>query len=118
MTGSTERRGINPSIAPSGDGCVECTAENGWWFHLRRCAQCGHIGCCDQSLGKHATAHFRATGHPIIASFEPGENWFYSYVTEEFTEGPHLAPPRSHPKDQTVPGPSDRVPVDWQSRLG
>jgi Zn-finger in ubiquitin-hydrolases and other protein len=109
--------GINPTIAPSGNGCVECTAENAWWFHLRRCAQCGHIGCCDQSLGKHATAHFHSTGHPIIASFEPGEDWFYSYVTGDFTDGPHLAPPRAHPKDQPVPGPRGRVPDDWQTQL-
>lgn len=109
--------GINPTVAPSGDGCVECTAENGWWFHLRRCAQCGHIGCCDQSLGKHATAHFHATGHPIIASFEPGETWFYSYVTGGFADGPHLAPPKSHPKSQPVPGPHGRVPDDWQTLL-
>lgn len=71
---SERTEGIDPSVPPSGTGCVECLAENSWWFHLRRCAQCGHVGCCDQSLGKHATAHFHATGHPIIASFEPGKH--------------------------------------------
>ncbi|MGB8908414.1 MAG: UBP-type zinc finger domain-containing protein [Candidatus Cybelea sp.] len=109
--------GINESAPPSGTGCVECLAEDSWWFHLRRCAECGHIGCCDQSLGKHATKHFRATGHPIIASFEPGEAWFYSYLTGDFMEGRRLAPPRSHPKDQPVPGPQGKVPADWESRL-
>ena len=109
--------GIDPAVPPSGTGCVECTAENGWWLHLRRCAQCGHIGCCDNSPKQHATAHFHSTKHPIIASFEPGEAWFYSYVTGEYVEGPHLAPPRAHPEDQPVPGPRGRVPADWQSRL-
>jgi hypothetical protein len=68
-------------------------------------------------LGKHATAHFRATGHPVIASFEPGEGWFYNYPSEEFLPGPTLAPPRWHPKDQPTPGPAGRVPADWESEL-
>jgi hypothetical protein len=107
--------GIDPSVPPSGNGCVECTAENGWWVHLRRCAQCGHIGCCDNSPKKHATAHFHNSAHPVIASYEPGEDWFYSYVSEEFLQGPVLASPRWHPKDQPVPGPAGRVPSNWQT---
>jgi Zn-finger in ubiquitin-hydrolases and other protein len=109
--------GIDPAVPPSGTGCVECTAENSWWFHLRRCTQCGHIGCCDTSPNKHATAHYHSTKHPIIASFEPGEAWFYSYETDGVVEGEHLAEPRWHPKDQPAPGPRGRVPADWQSRL-
>ena len=114
----SERHGsIDVTALPSGTGCAECTEESGWWFHLRRCAQCGHIGCCDSSLGKHATAHFQATGHPVIASFEPGETWFYSYATGDFVQGPHLAAPRWHPDDQPAPGPRGRVPDDWESKL-
>ena len=64
---------------PSGTGCVECLKTGGHWLHLRRCAECGHIGCCDNSPGKHATAHFAADAHPLIQSFEPGEEWFYCY---------------------------------------
>ncbi len=109
--------GIDPSVKPSGTGCAECTAQNKWWFHLRRCAQCGHIGCCDQSLGKHATTHYNETHHPIIASFEPSETWFYNYVTGAFMNGPHIAPPRWHPEDQPVPGPRGSVPADWQALL-
>ena len=108
---------IDVKAKPSGSGCAECLAENGWWFHLRRCAQCGHIGCCDNSPKKHATAHFRATGHPVIASFEPGELWFYDYQREDFITGPELAEPRWHPKNQPVPGPEGNVPSDWQSRI-
>jgi hypothetical protein len=73
-------RGINPASKPSGDGCMECLASpKGWWFHLRRCAECGHIGCCDSSPSQHASKHAAGMGHPIIASFEPGEDWFYDY---------------------------------------
>jgi Zn-finger in ubiquitin-hydrolases and other protein len=117
-TTMTERqRGINTASKPSGDGCVECLASKGWWFHLRRCAECGHIGCCDSSPSQHASKHAQATGHPIIASFEPGEDWFYDYETDATIDGPRLLPPHSHPRDQPVPGPEGRVPADWQSRL-
>ena len=59
------------------DGCVECLAAGGRWLHLRRCVTCGHIGCCDQSPGRHATAHFHEVGHPLLQSFEPGEDWYW-----------------------------------------
>jgi len=68
-------------------------------------------------LARHASAHWRATGHPIIRSFEPGEDWFWNYDTNEYYDGPELAAPESHPKDQTVPGPADRVPRDWAAQL-
>ncbi len=113
----SEIAGIDPSVPPSGDGCVECEADAGWWVHLRRCAQCGHIGCCDTSPMQHATAHASATGHPFIRSFEPGEDWFYSYETKETYEGPELAPPQHHPVDQGVPGPTGRVPSDWRQHV-
>jgi ubiquitin-hydrolase Zn-finger-containing protein len=111
--------GIDPAVPPSGTGCVECEADNGWWFHLRRCAQCGHIGCCDDSLSKHATAHAKTTGHPIIRSFEPGERWYWNYDTSEMYEsGPHLAPPENHPASQSAPGPAERLPANWADLLG
>lgn len=110
-------RGINPSVEPSGTGCAECLASGGWWLHLRRCAECGHIGCCDTSPSQHATKHFHLTAHPVIASFEPGEDWFYDYETGTAIDGPTLAPPGSHPHDQPVPGPAGRVPRNWRSLL-
>ena len=112
-----ETAGINPSVPPSGAGCVECDATDGWWFHLRRCAECGHIGCCDTSPSQHATAHAKADDHPFIQSYEPGESWFWSYTDDSFYEGPALAPPVHHPLDQPAPGPAGRVPKDWQRHL-
>ncbi len=115
---SSEVPGVDPSVPPSGNGCVECNATGGWWFHLRRCAQCGHIGCCDSSPSQHASVHAKETGHAVIQSFEPHEEWFWSYPDDRLYErGPELAPPHHHPVSQTTPGPADRVPADWQAHL-
>ena len=108
---------IDPAAPPSGTGCVECLATDGWWFHLRRCAHYGHVGCCDSSPAQHASAHYRATGHRVVQSFEPDEDWFWDYDRNQYGEGPDLAPPDHHPLDQPVPGPAGRVPRDWQYRL-
>ena len=108
---------IDPTIPPSGPGCAECLATDGWWFHLRRCAHCGRIGCCDSSPSQHARRHAAEAGHPVATSYEPGEDWFYDFATGEYVEGPALAPPRHHPLDQPVPGPSGLVPPDWTERL-
>jgi uncharacterized UBP type Zn finger protein len=65
---------------PRADGCEDCLAIGARWVHLRMCRSCGHIGCCDSSPNKHATAHFRASEHPLISSFEPDEDWWWCYV--------------------------------------
>jgi len=112
------QRGFNLASRPSGDGCVECLASpKGWWFHLRRCAECGHIGCCDSSPSQHASKHAEATGHPIIASFESGEDWFFDYEKQGTIEGEKLLPPHAHPESQPTPGPAGRVPANWESLL-
>ena len=109
--------GIDPSIPPSGDGCVECLETGGWWLHLSAlCAMRArrllrHVASC------HATAHNHATGHPVIQSFEPGEDWFYDYRTGQFGDGPRLALPHAHPADQPVSGPRGRVPRNWREKL-
>jgi hypothetical protein len=108
---------IDTTAAPSGTGCRECEGLGGWWVHLRRCAACGHVGCCDSSPSQHATAHFRETGHELIRSFEPGEDWYWNYRTESTVTGPELAPPSSHPVDQPTPGPAGRVPEDWRDHV-
>ena len=69
-------------LPPSVDGCEECLRDGGKWLHLRICLTCGHVGCCDDSPSRHATAHYHATSHPIIRSLEPGEDWSWCYVDE------------------------------------
>jgi hypothetical protein len=108
---------IDETAPPSGSGCAECDEAGGWWFHLRRCAACGHIGCCDSSLAQHASAHARETGHRLVQSFEPGEDWWWDYEAGAWAEGPALAPPTSRPDAQPVPGPEGRVPRDWRDVL-
>jgi hypothetical protein len=117
MTNKASESGIDPTAVPSGKGCVECLQAGDWWLHLRRCAECGHIGCCDNSPGQHATAHYHTMAHPVIQSFEPGEDWFYDYRTAQFIDGPELASPQAHPADQPVPGPRGHVPRDWRAKL-
>ena len=64
------------------NGCEECLQIGDTWVHLRLCLICGHVGCCDSSKNKHATKHFHSTDHPIVQSFEPGEEWGWCYVDE------------------------------------
>jgi hypothetical protein len=86
---------VDPSVPPSGIGGADC----------------------DDSLARHAAAHQRESGHPIIGSFEPGEDWFWDYESNDYYAGPELAPPECHPLDQTVPGPRERVPRTWADLL-
>ena len=70
------------AVTPSAPGCAECLATGDGWVHLRICMNCGHVGCCDSSKNRHATRHFRESGHPIIRSFQPGEGWGWCYADE------------------------------------
>ena len=78
-----EVRNVQPGTPA---GCEECLAAGTRWVHLRMCLSCGHVGCCDSSVGKHATKHFRASTHPVMRSFEPGEDWGWCYVDRVFLE--------------------------------
>ena len=73
-------------VTPSADGCEDCLRIGGRWVHLRLCESCGHVGCCDNSPNRHATKHYSSTSHPIIKSFEPGEDWGYCYPDDLFYE--------------------------------
>jgi uncharacterized UBP type Zn finger protein len=79
-----------PVEPTSPQGCEECLASGQHWVHLRMCMDCGRVGCCDSSPGRHATAHATATDHPVVQSFERGEDWAYCYPDEAFAK--HVAP--------------------------
>ena len=71
-----------PELPESVEGCEDCLRDGGVWLHLRICLTCGHVGCCDDSPNRHATAHHQAAGHPLIRSLEPGEEWSWCYLDE------------------------------------
>src|SRR5579871_2918989 len=71
-------------VKPASKGCEECLKTGDTWVHLRMCAECGHVGCCDSSKNRHARAHFHQTQHPIIQSAERGEDWRWCYVDEVY----------------------------------
>ncbi len=67
-------------VEPGTDGCEECLKTGDSWVHLRMCLICGHVGCCDSSKNKHASRHFNETGHPIMQSAQPDEDWRWCFV--------------------------------------
>jgi Zn-finger in ubiquitin-hydrolases and other protein len=85
-------------ITPSGPGCEDCVrAGKHNWVHLRLCMTCGHVGCCDSSPGRHATKHAKASSHPVVRSYEPGEHWFFCYEDNVMFELEGAPPTPSHP---------------------
>jgi len=76
-------------VIPGSLGCEECLRIGQAWVHLRLCRTCGHVGCCDDSPGRHATAHFAASGHPIIEGYDPPEGWGWCYVDRSFVDLPN-----------------------------
>jgi len=87
-------------LPPEVAGCEECLASGGRWLHLRICLECGHVGCCDDSPNRHATAHATATEHPLIRSLEPGETWSYCYL-----DGSVMQIPEVHGSTKIPPSP-------------
>lgn len=69
-------------VTPSSEGCGKCLEMGDTWVNLRLCLICGHVGCCDNSKNKHATKHFHETKHPMMVSYERGENWTWCFVDE------------------------------------
>ena len=97
--------GKRPSpVIPSGRGCKECLETGDEWVHLRLCMTCGHVGCCDDSPNRHATRHNHATKHPVIKSFEPGEDWAWCYADEEMLEAIDAFPEESPRRHIDPPG--------------
>ena len=74
-------------VQPSAPGCEDCLKTGDSWVHLRICMTCGHVGCCDSSPNRHATAHHHASDHPIVRSIEPGEDWGWCYVDQVMLQG-------------------------------
>ena len=79
----THLRAITSIKPPQRIECAECVASGDEWVHLRTCQECGVTRCCDSSPNRHASKHARASGHPVIASAQPGERWLYCYPDEE-----------------------------------
>lgn len=73
-------------VLPKTHVCEKCVEMGDTWFHLRACQTCGGVHCCDSSKNKHATKHYRETGHPIVISAERGERWAWCYADEVFVE--------------------------------
>lgn len=87
---------IEMAAEPSAEGCEDCLRDGGRWVHLRMCRACGHVGCCDSSPARHATAHNSTSGHLLVSSYEPGEDWLWCYDDAVAFEIADL-PSHSHP---------------------
>ena len=96
MNPPCEHLGLVREVTPSANGCEDCLRTGDSWVHLRLCMTCGHVGCCDDSPGRHASAHFLGDGHPIVASLEEGEHWRWCYVDERGFDVPGSAPAPSY----------------------
>ncbi len=79
-------------VAPDAQGCSECLAAGDRWVHLRMCLSCGHVACCDSSKNTHARRHWEKTQHPVIRSFQPGENWRWCYPHNDYLDAEGDAP--------------------------
>jgi hypothetical protein len=79
-------------VTPKTRGCEECLKTGSTWVHLRLCRTCGHVGCCDQSPGRHGTAHFHASKHPIIEGYDPPEGWGWCFVDDTLVDLPDQTP--------------------------
>lgn len=89
---------LTPPVPATPDGCTSCLAVGRHdWVHLRECQECGHVGCCDSSPARHATAHAHETDHPLVRSMEPGEDWWWCYADQVAFEidGAPSAPTRT-----------------------
>lgn len=82
MTKTCSHLNVIQRVKPSAQWCEDCLKTGDTWEHLRICLVCGHVGCCDTSPNQHASRHFHETGHPLVQSFEQGENWLWCYVDE------------------------------------
>lgn len=92
-------------VSPRSEGCEECLASGSGWVELRMCMECGHVGCCDSSQGRHATTHFRQTSHPVMRAFEPQSNWAWCYEHEQMESGIPTLPGETPSQHLDAPSP-------------
>jgi hypothetical protein len=97
MSKTCAHLGTIRKVTPSARGCEECLKTGSKWVHLRICRTCGHVGCCDQSPGRHATRHFHGTHHLIIEGYDPPEGWGWCYVDEVFFDLGNNTTPQDGP---------------------
>mgnify|MGYP000901267876 CR=1 FL=1 len=97
MATSCDHLDLAREVTPSSNGCEDCLRIGGTWVHLRICMTCGHVGCCDSSPAKHATAHWHdKPDHPLVRSFEPGEDWWWCYTDQLAFDVPGAEPAPSY----------------------
>lgn len=94
MPGTCEHLDTVRVVTPSALGCEDCLKTGDEWVHLRLCRSCGHVGCCDDSLNRHARKHFESTGHSIIEGYDPPEGWGWCFVDAKFVRLPSRTPQR------------------------
>lgn len=95
--GPCEHQSDVREVTPSGNGCENCMRTGGSWISLRLCMTCGHVGCCDSSPNRHATAHWHENpNHRLIRSFEHGENWWWCFEDQIGFDVPGAGPAPSH----------------------
>ena len=97
MSKGCSHLGAIRKVTPSARGCEECLKTGSKWVHLRICRTCGHVGCCDQSPGRHATHHYHATDHLIIEGYDPPEGWGWCYADEVFFDLGNNTTPQDGP---------------------
>lgn len=97
MNAPCEHLSLAREVTPSANGCEDCLRTGDSWVHLRVCMSCGHVGCCDSSPNRHATAHWKHHGdHPLVRSFEPGEDWWWCYADSRLFQVPGADPAPSY----------------------
>ena len=113
----TEITGSTRPCRRAGPGCVECTQTPAGGSTCAVARRAGTSGAATPPPPSTRPLHYTQTGHELVQSFEPGEDWFWSYRSQQAYQGPALAPPTHHPVDQPAPGPRGLVPPDWQAQL-
>lgn len=96
MSPQREHLPLTREVTPSALGCDNCLQSGNSWVHLHMCMTCGHVGCCDSSPNRHATAHWHNSEHPLVRSFQPGEDWWWCFPDNRIVTAPGAGPAPSY----------------------